>query len=483
MLTTRLMKFWDTVAERGRRLLHLSGDQAAFDRIDALAADLLSTRGEATNMARAVAVTGLYRNLPKAARDAFHDYLALNFLPESFRLKAAAEAYLAAPSAKTANELAVASASPRRELIRRLNIAPGATAVLVRMREYLLKDMRQRPQWMPLEQDLRDLFASWFNRGFLELRRIDWNTSAAILEKVIAYEAVHEIRGWDDLRRRLAVDRRCFAFFHPALPEEPLIFVEVALCRGLASSIEPLLKVGSPSDDIGKADTAIFYSISNCQPGLRGISFGNFLIKQVVEELRAELPGLKQFATLSPVPGFRGWLKNYLAGDNVLPEKERDAIRMAADQAAPSSHNPPAISLADAATKRVLLQLLATYLTDPNDGAGPQDAVARFHLGNGARLERLHWAANCSHRGIAESLGMMVNYLYEPSMIESNHEKFESLGKVAYSPDIADLLKNGPRDRSVTAPVKRSVLSRGLFHQSLPIVASAPPANAKQAIP
>ncbi len=189
-----------------------------------------------------------------------------------------------------------------------MNVAPGATALLVRMREELLAGLESQPQLRPLEQDLRRMLASWFNRGFLTLKRIDWSSSAAVLEKVIAYEAVHEIRGWDDLRRRLAPDRRCFAFFHPALPDEPLIFVEVALCQGLASKIAPLVSASAPADDPAQADTAIFYSISNCQPGLRGISFGNFLIKQVVEELRAELPGLKRFATLSPVPGFKRWL-------------------------------------------------------------------------------------------------------------------------------------------------------------------------------
>jgi malonyl-CoA decarboxylase len=316
-----------------------------------------------------------------------------------------------------------------------MNVAPGATALLVRMREELLAGLEKQPQLKPLEQDLRRLLASWFNRGFLTLKRIDWSNSAAILEKVIAYEAVHEIRGWDDLRRRLAPDRRCFAFFHPALPEEPLIFVEVALCHGLASKIAPLLSASAPADDPAQTDTAIFYSISNCQPGLRGISFGNFLIKQVVEELHAELPGLKRFATLSPVPSFKRWLneQNLATGESALPEASLDINWANAERASPAS-------------KTALLHLLASYLTADNGGKGPDDPVARFHLGNGARLERLNWAANLSPRGIAESLGMMVNYVYEPKTIEDNHEQFVAAGRVARSAEVEDLLKRPARN-------------------------------------
>jgi malonyl-CoA decarboxylase len=303
------------------------------------------------------------------------------------------------------------------------------------MREELLAANGRQPQLKPLEQDLRRLLASWFNRGFLTLKRIDWTSSAAVLEKVIAYEAVHEIRGWEDLRRRLAPDRRCFAFFHPALPEEPLIFVEVALCQGLASKIAPLLSASAPVDDPAEADTAIFYSISNCQPGLRGISFGNFLIKQVVEELRAELPSVKQFATLSPVPSFRRWLNKQARsdGDSELPAAALDINWASAERVSP-------------AIRSVLQRLLAAYLTASNGGKGPDDPVARFHLGNGARLERIHWAANLSPRGIAESLGMMVNYLYEPKAIEDNHEQFVTAGGVAHSPEVDDLLKRRSRN-------------------------------------
>ena len=434
MITARLKEALSAIAAHGRSFLASSKRQPQPSSIETLATDLLSERGEATSMARADAIARLYGSLSKEQREFFHLFLALNFLPESTRLKAAARAYLNAPGPETVAELAVASEPPRQELLRRMNVAPGATALLVRMREEVLASLDKQPQLKPLEQDLRRLLASWFNRGFLTLRRIDWTSSAAVLEKVIAYEAVHEIRGWDDLRRRLAPDRRCFAFFHPALLDEPLIFVEVALCQGLASKIAPLLSASAPTDDPAQADSAIFYSISNCQTGLRGISFGNFLIKQVVEELHAELPGLKRFATLSPVPSFRRWLTNggLSTSDSELPPEVLDINWATAERAGP-------------ATKLALQRLLAAYLTASNGGKGPDDPVARFHLGNGARLERIHWAANLSPKGIAESLGMMVNYLYEPKTIEENHEQFVAAGRVAHSSEIEDLLKRSAR--------------------------------------
>jgi malonyl-CoA decarboxylase len=294
---------------------------------------------------------------------------------------------------------------------------------------------------------LLHLFSSWFNRGFLELRRIDWDTSAVVLEKLITYEAVHEIDGWQDLRRRLLPDRRCFAFFHQALPNEPLIFVEVALTAGLADSVQPLL--APPADPAGAppkgADTAIFYSISNCQEGLRGVSFGNFLIKQVVEELKAELPQLKRFATLSPVPGFRTWLNSSFEGEKPPFTSEEFAAL-----GGPSATQREGFEAAqtgawwqDSARARVLraplLRLAATYLLRGSNGGTRIDPVARFHLGNGARLERINWLGNTAPRGISESFGIMVNYVYDPETIAANHEAFVKTGKIVRSQDVESL--------------------------------------------
>jgi malonyl-CoA decarboxylase len=433
VLAAQLKRVWTSVAERGLNLLQRSPHGAQSRPIEALTIELLSERGEATAMAHADEIVRLYAELSEDERRAYQLFLTRNFVPEPERLKSAAEAYLTAPSPEAVARLTLAAEPLRQELIRRINVAPGGTALLVAMRAELLSAIHEQPELKPLEQDLHHLLLSWFNRGFLELKRIDWNTSAALLEKLIAYEAVHEIRGWDELRRRLAPDRRCFAFFHPMLPGEPLIFVEIALCQGLASRIGPLLSVSTPPDDVAKADTAIFYSISNCQTGLRGISFGNFLIKQVIEELRSELPRIKRFATLSPVPTFKRWLaeQSALNGESTLLPEDRARLN------GHTSTNGDA----DAAMKLALERLLAIYLTSANGGKGPQDPVARFHLGNGARLERINWGANDSSRGVGESLGMMVNYLYQPDMIEANHEQFATLGRVAHSSEVADLLK------------------------------------------
>jgi malonyl-CoA decarboxylase len=407
-----LDRLWTSIADRGR-------DYAAVppasippgERARRLAADLLSGLGEASGAARARDLLAVLDGLSDAERLTFCLNLAEAYQPDPTQLRAAAEAYLADPSAAHSAALAEAAEPPRQELLRRMNQAPGGTAALVALRQKLLAALHAHPALKPLNDDLRHLFASWFNRGFLELRRIDWNTPASELEKLIQYEAVHEIQGWDDLRRRLAPDRRCFAFFHPALPGDPLIFVEVALVQGLAGAIAPLLApdLGAPE----AADTAIFYSISNCQDGLRGISFGNFLIKQVVEELKQELPQLRVFSTLSPMPGFRRWV-----------EKRADA---------PAD---PAGSEAET------VRLAALYLTNP--GARAADPVARFHLGNGARLERINWMGNPAPRGMQESYGVMVNYLYDPDTIEENHEAFARAGIVVRSAEVAALVPPAP---------------------------------------
>jgi malonyl-CoA decarboxylase len=404
--------------------------------VERLAATLLSERGEASGAQVARELRQALLALDAEGRHSFQRYLATEFQPDQAALRRAAERYLAETTAEAAAALAQAADPPRQELLRRMNMAPGGTGALIAMRSELTAHLHEEPELKLLDADLRHLLSSWFNRGFLELRRIDWQSPAAVLEKLIAYEAVHEITGWDDLRRRLAPDRRCFAFFHSALPGEPLIFVEVALVQGLAAAMPPLLARGKDEEaaqaQAARADTAIFYSISNCQDGLRGISLGNFLIKQVVEELQAELPQLKRFSTLSPVPGFRRWLMQRLAEENgrdsaLLPELENDGWW---HDGAQSEKLRPA-----------LMRQCALYLTRPPSPEIRVDPVARFHLGNGARLERINWLGNTARRAIQESFGIMVNYLYDLDSIEDNHEVFVREGTIVRSPDVDTLLK------------------------------------------
>jgi len=438
-------RLWSSASDRGQPPVP---EATPLDRARLLADALVSERGEASGAAVARELHAAMRNLSETDRLEFLGFLAGGFLPDTTKLRRAAEAYLADPGAEAAARLAEAAEPPRQELLRRMNLSPGGTAALVAMRRDVLAALREHPELKPLDVDLHHLFGSWFNRGFLELRRIDWNSPAAALEKLITYEAVHEITGWEDLRRRLGPDRRCFAFFHPALPGEPLIFVEVALTEGLAAAVQPLL---APLGDehaataaAARADTAIFYSISNCQEGLRGVSFGNFLIKQVVEDLQAELPRLARFSTLSPVPGFRRWLERRLAAggeaDALLTSEERirlpgpagdDGAQLAAALKTETWWEDAALADALAAP---LVRQCAVYLTT---GAGKgADPVARFHLGNGARLERINWLGNTAARGLRESWGIMVNYLYDLDFIEANHEAFVRDGRVARSKQV-----------------------------------------------
>ncbi len=448
-----------SIADRGRNWVRIPTDEPPLEQAHQLSRALLSERGEASGAALARALVEVYHLLDDDDRHSFHLYLAREFVPNTANLRDAAEAYLRDSSADAAMLVAEAAEPPRQELLRRMNMAPRGTATLVAMRANLASELRQNPALKPLDADLRHLLASWFNRGFLELKRIDWHTPAAVLEKLIDYEAVHEIQGWDDLRRRLAPDRRCFAFFHPALADEPLIFVEVALVQGMANAIQPLLARGEATISEAIADTAIFYSISNCQRGLRGISFGNFLIKQVVEDLKQELPKLSRFSTLSPVPGFRTWLEKRAKDPDweMLKPDERPAL---AELAGEGDQEPLLLALTSranwfqdnglvSAVKGPLMRLCAEYLTDPQDGKGPSDPVARFHLGNGAVLERINFLGNLAARGVKESFGLMVNYLYDLDRIEANHEIFVRDGAVAHSAGVAELMRPTKPSRGV----------------------------------
>jgi malonyl-CoA decarboxylase len=389
---------------------------------------LLSERGEVSGARLAAEVLSAYQQLDDQQVETFFDRLAEVFSvdPEAVRLKADAYRLNASPATLMALQQAVEP--PRQELFRRCNMAAGGTAVLVEMRGRLLRTLADHPHRAEIDADLAHLFRSWFNRGFLTLQRIDWQTSAVVLERLIQYEAVHQIQGWRDLRRRLEADRRCYAFFHPALPQEPLIFIEVALTRSVIAQVQPLLDPDSPIDDPAQATCAIFYSITNCQQGLRGVSFGNVLIKQVVEDLGKEFPRVKTFATLSPIPGFRSWLveRAAMAPGSISPAlaalvAKGDAVTAADVAAAPT------------ALREEIIERCARYLISTNAGVGVQDTVARFHLANGARLERLNWMGDTSATGVRRSYGVTVNYDYRLADLERNHDAYANQQRVASS--------------------------------------------------
>ena len=422
-----------TIADLGRQYFDRSANNTVLEDTRRLCHDLLSGRGEASGTALAREVVTLFREMEVPDRVAFLQMLNDEFSYNPINLRAAAKTYSDDPSEENYQSLRGAVEAPRLELLRRMNMAPGGTSAILVMREFLLQLLSERPDLTPLDSDFRHLFSSWFNRGFLQFERIEWRTPAVILEKLIAYEAVHAIDGWDDLRRRLANDRRCFAFFHPALADEPLIFVEVALTRGLADRIQPLLDAPVDGTEDEDPNTAIFYSISNCQLGLAGISFGNLLIKQVVDAISAELPEIRNFATLSPIPGFCRWLKRRLMENppNFLSQDEIDLLRQ-----------PDWIEneVLRQRLQKPLMRLCAEYLTQVSRRGHAYDPVARFHLGNGASIERINWAGDLSARGLRQSAGLMVNFSYAPDQIVGNHEAYVSGGKIAASPKVRALL-------------------------------------------
>jgi malonyl-CoA decarboxylase len=438
-----------TIADRGRALLDRTRERRETPEqrsagLVELCEQLLSGRGEASGVALARDILTRYSELTSGPRIAFFEGLATGFGADHARLDAAIENWRRAPSDATAGEVHRAAEPRRQELLRRLNLAPGGTAALVRMREHLLDAIVHRSDLAVVDQDFVHMFSSWFNRGFLVLRRIDWSTPASVLERIIRYEAVHRIRGWDDLRRRIdPPDRRCYAFFHPALVDDPLIFVEVALTREIPAAIAPILTVQREPVDPAKATTAVFYSISNCQRGLAGVSFGHFLIKQVVEEIARENPRLSTFVTLSPAPGFAEWLKRERAA-------EVSKALTGEDRAALANLDMPGwwqIEATRAPVMEPLLRAAAWYFLNARGRSGnPLDVVARFHLGNGARLERLNWLADTSERGIEQAFGLMVNYLYELDDIEKNHEAYAQQRVVVASNAVRRLARSPAYD-------------------------------------
>ncbi|MCA1284253.1 malonyl-CoA decarboxylase [Salipiger bermudensis] len=402
---TILADLLSTVFERRYRI----GGSAKPDNrpLEALTTDLIGASGEISGQTVARSILERYEGMEDDAKLAFFHHLAQDMTIDAEAVRSALDAYEQGQSKSSYRAFMEAAEPPRQELIRRLNQVPGATQALVHMRADLLRLSRGDDSLQALDLDFRHLFASWFNRGFLVLRPMNWDSPAQILEKIIAYEAVHAIDSWDDLRRRLEPeDRRCFAFFHPAMPDEPLIFVEVALTKGVPGSIQTLLAEERDKIAPQEADTAVFYSISNCQSGLASISFGNSLIKQVAADLALELPQLSTFVTLSPIPGFARWLEGEGHGHDVT-----DDARMT--------------------------QLAAYYLTNARRPNGaPQDPVARFHLGNGALVHKVHARADTSDKGMAQSGGLMVNYLYDLARVSQNHEHFAASYQIAASPEI-----------------------------------------------
>lgn len=439
---------------RGRALIQVESatfDEAERSLLDELEA-LVSSRGEASGTALAKTILGRWQRSDEAAKLEFLRLLRTHFGPDKSRLDVAVESYQRDRTPAAMEALGIAAEPRRQALLRRLNLAPEGTANLVKMREFLLKAMRVEPDLAIIDADFLHLFTSWFNRGFLVLRPIDWTTPANILEKIIEYEAVHDIGGWDELRRRLAPpDRRCFAFFHPQLNDEPLIFVEVALTQGIPARIEELLSEDRPKIQPEAATSAVFYSISNCQTGLRGVSFGNFLIKQVVEDLRRDWPNLETFVTLSPVPGFAKWL----AGERKSPTVLNEYLLAQLDGVAEEGwHMRTDRALLDSA----LQTAAAVYFLLARSGKRLPDPVGRFHLGNGASLERINTFADLSPRGLREAHGMMVNYLYRLEDINANHEAFASHDQVVASSTVRDLIpprqQNSDGARYARTPVR-----------------------------
>ena len=457
-LIQRLKGAWRDIT--GSKLGGVKADLSTLSDLDHLREQMRSCLeargGEVSARSRAATLGRTYLELDWKGRERFLKILAEDFDVDD----EAVEQQLAAVSEVKPHERSAAYSSLRRalepgrtRLLTQFNGLPEGVKFLVDLRADLSRLTRKNTAFRALDSDLRQLLTSWFDVGFLELQRIKWDSPASLLEKLITYEAVHEIRSWDDLKNRLDSDRRCFAFFHPRMPDEPLIFVEVALVNGLAGNVQELLDEGAPVIDPNHTDTAIFYSISNAQKGLAGISFGGFLIKRVVDVLQSEFHGLKTFSTLSPIPGFRAWLDEALnSEESLIMESDITALRDVSGLTAESG-NPLQVILSaenwledetiSAAVEPILMRLCTRYLLNEKELSGrAKDPVAHFHLTNGALVERLCWKGNTSEVGMSRSYGLMVNYLYKLDKIEENHESYTGEGKIKASSNFKRLLKN-----------------------------------------
>ncbi|HWP12991.1 MAG TPA: malonyl-CoA decarboxylase [Ramlibacter sp.] len=397
---------------------------------------------------RARAVADWYAQAtPEQRRDCWL-LMSEQFAPDPGKIQAMREQYEAAQGTAAEGQAEIrlrrAFVSPRTRLLQRFAVFPEGMRFLVDLRAELLPQLRSDQRLLALEAELESLFSTWFDVAFLELRRISWDSPASLIEKLIKYEAVHDIRSWDDVKNRLDSDRRCYGFFHPRLDGEPLIFVEVALMDQIAGSITPLLDEAAAPSDLGKATTAIFYSISNTQPGLRGVSFGDSLIKRVVETLKGEFPRLKTFATLSPIPGLRSWVAKNAAAllERLEPKPRAELGRALGAEPTPerllAAFEQPLEMEARSPVRLMLLRCAAQYLGREMQAGKPLDSVARFHLGNGARIERLNWAGDPSAKGLKQSYGLMVNYLYDLKRLDK-HRMWLSQGQIPISGAVEDL--------------------------------------------
>ena len=425
-----------SIADAGQKLFSKKDiKKNDLDSIISLCDDLISHKGAAFGITVARDITELYQSLSPANKLLFFKKINEKYKPSFTKVNEAIENYTKSQNEKTLSDLFKVSEGKRRELFRRMNMAPNGTAIIVALREDLIKILKDNKELSELDNDLRHLFKAWFNPGFLKLAKITWDTKAAVLEKIIKYERVHQIKDMNELKRRLGEDRRFFSYFHPALEDEPIIFVQVALTNGLGKSIQELMK---PSSDEKKTyDTATFYSISNCQEGLSRVTLGNFLIKRVVYEIQEELPHIKNFGTLSPIPGFTDWLR-YVEEPkikNILTSFKNQDVSFLKSQD---------LKLGDSRiieNKEAIKKLVAHYIVNEKNQQGlPMNDVTRFHLGNGAIVEDIVINANISEQGFKRAYGVMVNYLYELNNIEKNHEDYMNNNKVIVSDKIKKYL-------------------------------------------
>ncbi len=431
-----LKEIISSIADVGQKLFKKTElKKNDLETILSLCDDLISNKGAAFGITVARDITDLYQSLTLENKLLFFQKINEKYKPNHTKVAEAIETYQKTQNDKNLYKLFITSEGKRRELFKRMNMAPNGISTIVSLREDLLKILDEHKDLKPLDDDLRELFKSWFNPGFLKLAKITWDTKAAVLEKIMKYERVHEIKDMDELKRRLGEDRRFFSYFHPALEDEPIIFVQVALTNGLGKSIQEITKPRTEGDK--KYDSATFYSISNCQEGLSRVTLGNFLIKRVVFEIQEELPNIKNFGTLSPIPGFRDWF-SYLEDSkikNILGNISLENISfLKSPDLKPG--DPRILSNKDA-----LLKLVAHYLmNEKNNKKLPINDVCRFHLGNGAIIDDIIINANVSEVGLNRSFGVMVNYLYELKNIEKNHEDYINNKKIIVSDKVKKLI-------------------------------------------